>query len=466
MAPTHGAITAGSTVTSGVSVSPTGWAYTPTTGYSGTDSFTIQVNNGTNTVGTMVYVTVNPLPVAGAITGTTMLCVGAPGALIDIAPGGVWSVATTGVVALSGSAGTTISVTGLAVGTDTVYYMVTNSCGTAAAYTVVTVNPLPDAGTITGTGTLCAGASVSLADAAPGGVWSSATTGIVTLSGSSGPGITATGIMAGTDTVYYTVTNSCGTDTAAFPITVITVPLVPPIIGPSLICGDMIISLTDSLPGGIWSSYDTTIATVDMSGTVSGSMPGIDTIYYTVTNSCGTSFAMHIVTINTLPVVANITAPIVLCADSAAAVSNATPGGSWAATNHHSFLSGSVVTGTTPGFDTITYSVTNLCGTTTVSHVIHMLACDSALAVPFAHQQASIRVVPNPSKGMVTLTVNTPSVQQVQVVVTNMLGIKMHECTFVTNTPKELNVNLPSGMYFISATTTSGVKMSAKLVVE
>ncbi len=60
-APNHGgAITTGSTVGSGINVTPTGWAYTPDNTYTGTETFTIQVNDGNGgTANKTITVTVN-----------------------------------------------------------------------------------------------------------------------------------------------------------------------------------------------------------------------------------------------------------------------------------------------------------------------------------------------------------------------------------------------------------------------
>jgi hypothetical protein len=133
--PTYGIITAGSTVMSGTSVSPTGWAYAPVAGYSGADAFIIQVSNGTYTAGTMISVTVNPLPAPGVITGTDTICPGDTAMLTSTAAGGVWSSYNTSIA----TAGSTGIVTGGASGTDTIYYTVTNSCGTARAKQVFVV---------------------------------------------------------------------------------------------------------------------------------------------------------------------------------------------------------------------------------------------------------------------------------------------------------------------------------------
>lgn len=135
VAPAHGAITVGSTVTSGISVSPTGWAYMPSTGFIGTDAFTIQVNNGTNSASTVINVTVNPIPVAGSITGTDSVCEGYTAELADTTGGGLWSSYNTSVATV----GSTGIVTGVAPGVDTIFYSLTNSCGTVRAKQVVNV---------------------------------------------------------------------------------------------------------------------------------------------------------------------------------------------------------------------------------------------------------------------------------------------------------------------------------------
>ena len=72
--PLHGSITAGTTVGSGTGVSPTGWSYTPTNGYCGTDAFTIQVSDGTATASTTVHVTVKANSTS---TIDTTICEGA-----------------------------------------------------------------------------------------------------------------------------------------------------------------------------------------------------------------------------------------------------------------------------------------------------------------------------------------------------------------------------------------------------
>ena len=125
--PSNGAITTGSTAPSGNDVTPTGWAYTPTTGYSGTDAFTIMVSNGTTTASTTINVTVNALP---AVSGgsNVAICIGSSTPLT--ATGGTsysWSPsaglsATTGAnVVASPTVTTTYTVTGFNAPSPVVY---------------------------------------------------------------------------------------------------------------------------------------------------------------------------------------------------------------------------------------------------------------------------------------------------------------------------------------------------------
>ena len=102
---------------------------------------------------------------------------------------------------------------GFYAGTDTVVYTVTFTCvttTTATATTVITVVPTPVAGVITGANTVCVNDTITLVDAAGGGVWSAGNSNAFINSGG-----LVLGITAGADEITYSVTNDCGTATAA-----------------------------------------------------------------------------------------------------------------------------------------------------------------------------------------------------------------------------------------------------------
>ena len=136
-------------------------------------------------------------PVVGALTGGTSVCAGSTITLADTTAGGVWSVINS-TASVSGGI-----VMGATAGADTIVYAKTNSCGVATTTYTVTINPLPDAGTITGDDTVCIGTTITLADAVTGGAWAASNAKAGVAAG------VVTGMAAGTDTIKYSITATC-----------------------------------------------------------------------------------------------------------------------------------------------------------------------------------------------------------------------------------------------------------------
>ncbi len=354
-----------SSTTGNASVGPTGIVTGIT---AGTSTISYTVTNSCGSFAATVVVTVNPLPNAGAITGTFTVCPTAATILSDATgdPGGVWSSVSPG----NATVGATGTVTGVAAGTSTISYTVTNSCGTAAATAVVTVNPLPNAGAITGGLVVCPTATIALADATgdPGGVWSSVTPGIATISASG----VVTGVATGTTTISYTVTNVCGVAAATAVVTVSATPNAGIISGGLVVCPTTTTTLTDGAGGGVWSSVSPGIATVSVSGVVTGVAAGTSTISYTVTNSCGTAAATVVVTVNPAPAAGTITGGLVVCPSTTTNLTDAATGGVWSSVSPGiATVSGTgVVTGVAAGTSIISYAVTNSCGTAAATVVV------------------------------------------------------------------------------------------------
>lgn len=301
-------------------------------------------------------VTVNSLPVVAAVTGTTEVCTNGTTALANVTASGVWSSADLGIATV----GLTGIVTGVASGNATISYTVTNGFGCVTSVsTIVTVHPLPAVAAITGTLTLCVGTSTTLSNATMGGVWSSLSPAVAAVDA----GGIVNGIAAGSAVIRYRVTNAFGCIAdATTTVTVNSLPSVSPITGTLSVCQGATTSLSSVTPSGVWTSATLAVATVGLTGTVSGVSSGNSNISYTVTNAFGCSTTVTVaVTVNPLPSVAAITGSQSVCAGLTTTLANATVGGVWSssAIAVATVDAGGIVTGVSAGNSSISYTVTN-----------------------------------------------------------------------------------------------------------
>jgi uncharacterized protein YjdB/DNA-binding NarL/FixJ family response regulator len=336
---------------------------------SGTANITYTATNSCGTATTYSVITVNPAPAAGTLSGTTTVCAGSTTTLTDA--GGVgtgsWSSSNTAVATVSAGV-----VRGITAGTANITYTATNSCGTANTYSLVTVSPLPSAGTISGTYTLCPATTTTLTvtSSVGTGSWSSSNTAAATVSAG-----VVSGIAAGTTNITYTSTNSCGTATTYSVVTVSPSSAAGTISGTTTVCAGSITTLTDagSAGSGSWSSSNTSVATVS-AGAVRGISSGTANITYTATNSCGTTTTYSAVTVNPLPNAGTISGTYSLCvaATSTLTVTGSTGAGSWSSSNTGiaTINTSGVVYGVAAGTSNITYTATNSCGTVTAYSVV------------------------------------------------------------------------------------------------
>jgi trimeric autotransporter adhesin len=292
---------------------------------------------------TSIVATVSSVAV---ITGSDNMCAGSGFTLSNATPGGVWSSSNTTVATVVAGTGV---VTGVAGGTAHISYALTTGCYKTK---LVTVNSLPN--NINGTAILCSGNTTALTNATSGGTWSSSTPAIATI-GTSG---IVSGVSAGTSTISYTLSTGCR---ATRIVTVNTTPAV--ITGTGILCAGNTTSLSSATPGGVWSSANTSIATINSgTGLVTGVSGGTSTISYTI----GACFRISVVTVTPLP--ATITGLLALCVGNTSTLLSATTGGTWVSSDVskatiHSTTG--VATGIGAGTSNITYTKTG-CITTAV----------------------------------------------------------------------------------------------------
>ena len=77
----------------------------------------------------------------------------------------------------------------------------------------------------------------------------------------------------------------------------------------------------------------------------------------------------------------------------------------------------------------------------------------------------SLTVFPNPGKGTFTLNVSSSKKESIPITVTNTIGVKLKELTIMSNTDNEVQLDIPPGIYFVTAVT-SLEKQSGKIVVQ
>jgi len=190
----------------------------------------------------------------------------------------------------------------------------------------VLVNPLP---TITGTLNVCAGSTTSLSGsgiAAASNPWVSSNTGVATVNS---VGL-VTGVASGTVTITYTNTNGCS-QTAL--VTVNALPTISSISGTTSVCLNTTSLLNNATTGGTWSSNNTSVATVNTIGLVTGLVLGTATISYTVTNGNGCTQSSSVsVSILAVPAVPTISAsgPTTFCSGGSVTLqSNSGTGNQW-----------------------------------------------------------------------------------------------------------------------------------------
>ena len=150
------------------------------------------------------------------MTGPTSVCVGSTIALSDTVIGGTWAGSawwtSDTTIATVSPAGV---VTGVAPGTFTIYYGGWGTCHGGASSTI-TVRPLTH-GVVSGPSSIAAGDTTTYTDSLSGGAWSSSNTTVAIIDSSTG---LLTALTAGTTTLTYTFTDSCGISYDTMTVTV------------------------------------------------------------------------------------------------------------------------------------------------------------------------------------------------------------------------------------------------------
>ena len=319
----------GGTLVSGATAA----TYTPATATAGDSYYYCVVTNGsascTTTSDVSGKITVQSLP---TISGTLTACQGGTTILSGSPTGGAWISGTPANATINNTSG---EVNGIAAGTSLITYT-QGGCSNTATVTVVASTP-----TISGTLSVCAGATTTLIGSPTGGTWSSGTPANATINNTSG---LVNGLVAGTSIMTYTT--GCGSNTAT-----VTVNALPTISGTLAVCGSTTTTLTGSPAGGTWSSGTPANATVNSgTGVVTGVATGSSVITYTV-SGCSNTASVSV----TAP---TVTGTLTTTPGGITTLTGTPSGGSWtSADNGIATVNASgVVTGVAEGTVNITYT--------------------------------------------------------------------------------------------------------------
>jgi hypothetical protein len=77
---------------------------------------------------------------------------------------------------------------------------------------------------------------------------------------------------------------------------------------------------------------------------------------------------------------------------------------------------------------------------------------------------STLNVYPNPSGGNFILNLSSGANEQAIVSITNMVGETVKELKVATNQSSQVNLDEPAGVYFLTATCSTG-KYSAKITI-
>ncbi len=233
---------------------------------------------------------------------------------------------------------------------------------------VVTVDPEVNAGTISGTTSICISETTQLStDGDAGGVWESSNHLIATVDSNG----LVTAHAQGNADITYTINIGCGApDSDTLEITVNPNVVAGTISGADVLCigASENFEAVGGEPGGIWSSSNTGVATVDENtGEVTAVNAGTTTIKYEVTSGCGNPVeATKLLTVNPNVVAGTISGVTALCIGEVQIYSsNGDSGGVWSSSNPAvaSIDTGSgETTALTAGSTTLSYTIEIGCG--------------------------------------------------------------------------------------------------------
>ena len=296
---------------------------------SATMTYTVLGTGGCANVSDTRNVVVSAAPIAGVLSGIQNICVGSNTTFSSSAVGGTWTSSDNTIATINSTSGL---ITGISAGSATMTYTVlgTGGCANVSDTRNVIVTAPPIAGILSGSQNICVGGNSTFSSSAVGGTWTSSDNTIATINSVSG---LITGISAGSAAMTYTVlgTGGCANVSDTRNVVVTAPPVVGVLSGIQNVCQGNTRNFSPSISGGVWTSSDSSIATVtSITGIVTGISPGNAIITYSVfgTGGCPNASVDRQITVTPTPQLINTGVTTICSNDTSNVPLSATAAGS------------------------------------------------------------------------------------------------------------------------------------------
>ncbi|MEO6668307.1 MAG: PKD domain-containing protein [Ferruginibacter sp.] len=377
-----------------------------------------------------------------------------------------------------------------------VYNWIKNPCDyyVVAEYTVPVLTALP---AITGNGAICrTGDSTKYSNTGALGTWTSSDPAIASVS----TGTTKTkntwvrGISSGMTTIIYSVPQLGCTVRVSKNVLVHNI-VMEPTTGPANVCKGQTISLQNgtTVPGNFSSQWlsTNTRASVDNNGLVTGLSAGAANIRYQLnyaspesgTCSSATDRAITVYAVPLAPTISVLVPPTFapgsssICLFKTFVLRGNVAGGVWTSAGSLTVSSNGVVTPSSPGIGTVTYSIYNSSGCSSSKTVSYDVASCEQYSKGQAAPVAGIKVIatpplkpyeillyPNPTQDKVFFNVDAIAGEGT-VILTDMQGKELEKALFKTGINSLETGRYASGIYFVTFKTKHG-SQTEKLIIE
>jgi hypothetical protein len=389
---------------------------------------------------------------ATTISGVMSVCAGMTTTLTIDTFGGTWTSGTPTIATVAPGTGV---VTGVSSGWAVISYELPDTTFTTSV--LVKTQPIP----ITGVAVMCAGQyNTLISNPIVGGFWTSSNTDVATVV-SNGK---VTGVSGGTATITYSASAGCY---VTYDVTINPVPEV--IVSDSgNICQGQTLTLSTTPVGGMWSSSNPSVASIDAtSGVVTAVEAGLTNVYavnmtYTMPTGC-----LRTTQIRLNPQPGPIVGDLNLCLGIKTTFTSGPAKGKWSSSN--SAVASIISTGKKTarvnslslGTTEISYKNDSGCMTTVVVTVVPYTSdCPVAVRNVISGDASLINAYPNPSEG--TFVLQTPG--NGKIAISTIDGRIIKEMTISkTKTTVTLPEGSPTGLYLCRFSGIDGYELVIKI---